>query len=289
MPQSSLPALFAIHLAAFLLGLVGLFGALAQTSPLVITFARALFACIALTLLTRFSRDLPKVRLSTLQWMLLVLCGVLLALHWWMFFHAVSRASVAIAVLGFATFPLFALLLESLLLKRFPSLLQCFSLLLVLLGMKLVTPDFNLQDKDSLGLLWAIGSALLFALLSLITRFRLQGIEPFRVTQTMCAVTSLCLLPFAAALLPQIKPVQWLWLALLGLLCTALAHSLIVFSLQRISAASVSVILALEAVYAIAAAWLFLQERPSLSMLAGGALIILASLVISFPQKRRNS
>jgi len=291
MPPSSLRALLAIHLAAFLFGLVGLFGALAATSPLLITFGRALFAFICLWLFTHF-RGKPQVTLSKRQQGFLLLCGLLLALHWVLFFYAVKIAGVAIAGLGFAAFPAFALLLESLLLRKRPSPLQWLALVLVSVGMLLVAPDFSLTNSGSIGLFWAALSALLFAVLSLLMRFNLEQIEPYRTTLSMTLVTWLCLLPFAAPLLPALKPMNWLWLAVLGLFCTAFAHSLIVSSLRRISASSVSVILALEAVYAIAAAWIFLHEQPTVSMLAGGGLIISASVLISrsgAAQKRRNS
>jgi len=291
MTSPPLRALLAIHLSAFLFGLVGLFGALAQTTPLMITFARALFACGCLWLFIRF-RGLSSARLSTRQYALLLLCGLLLAAHWALFFYAVKIAGVAIAGLGFAAFPAFALLLESLLLHKRPSPLQWLALILVSIGMLLVAPDFSLTHSGSLGLFWAALSALLFAVLSLLMRFNLEHIEPYRTTMSMTFVTCLCLLPFTAPILTALKPTQWLWLAALGLFCTALAHSLIVSSLKKISASSVSVILALEAVYAIAAAWIFLHEQPTLSMLAGGALIISASVLISrssTAQKRRNS
>ena len=46
-------ALLAIHLGALLFGLSGIFGKLAETTPLVITLGRALFAVLALALFAR--------------------------------------------------------------------------------------------------------------------------------------------------------------------------------------------------------------------------------------------
>ena len=74
---------------------------------------------------------------------------------------------------------------------------------------------------------------------------------------------------------------DWLWLALLGVLCTGLAHSLFVASLKVLKARTTSVIFSLEPVYGIAIAWWLFNEQPSLGMLAGGALIILASVITS--------
>ncbi len=65
------------------------------------------------------------------------------------------------------------------------------------------------------------------------------------------------------------------------MLCTGLAHSLFVASLKVLKARTTSVIFALEPVYGIAIAWWLFNEQPSLGMLAGGALIILASVITS--------
>ncbi len=69
---------------------------------------------------------------------------------------------------------------------------------------------------------------------------------------------------------------SWLWLAMLGVFCTGLAHSLFVSSLRVLKARSVAVIFALEPVYGIAFAWWLFNEMPTLRMLIGGSLIILA-------------
>jgi drug/metabolite transporter (DMT)-like permease len=58
--------------------------------------------------------------------------------------------------------------------------------------------------------------------------------------------------------------------------CTGLAHSLFVASLRVIKARSAAVIFALEPVYGIAFAWWLFNEIPTLRMLLGGTLIILA-------------
>ena len=86
---------------------------------------------------------------------------------------------------------------------------------------------------------------------------------------------------FAGPAVTSVPPRDWLWIALLGVLCTGLAHSLFVASLKVLKARTTSVIFALEPVYGIAIAWWLFAEQPSLRMLAGGALIIVASIVTS--------
>ena len=74
---------------------------------------------------------------------------------------------------------------------------------------------------------------------------------------------------------------SWFWLAVLGVLCTGLAHTLFVKSLEALDARSAGMIIALEPVYAIACAWWLFGEEPSGRMLVGASLIILATVLLA--------
>jgi drug/metabolite transporter (DMT)-like permease len=68
-------------------------------------------------------------------------------------------------------------------------------------------------------------------------------------------------------------------IVVLGVVCTALAHTLFIASLLRVPAATASVVSVLEPVYGIALAALLQGEIPDARTLAGGALIVLAALL----------
>ena len=70
-------------------------------------------------------------------------------------------------------------------------------------------------------------------------------------------------------------------IALLGIFCTALAHTLFIASMVRMTAYTASVVSILEPVYGIAWAALLLGERPGPRTLAGGALIVGAAALAS--------
>ncbi|WP_285962291.1 DMT family transporter [Pseudomonas tohonis] len=279
-------ALLAIHLGALLFGLSGIFGKLAETTPLVITLGRALFAVLALALFARLVGGARGGSPSRRQVPLLLLGGLLLGGHWVLFFQAVKVGGVAIATLGFASFPAFTLLLEGLLFRERIHLREMLVVVLVSVGLVLVTPAFDFASDATQGLIAAILSGLLFSLLSLLNRASTRGLDPVKVAlwQNLCIVV--CVLPLGASLLPTVRAVDWLWIALLGVLCTGLAHSLFVASLKVLNARTTAVIFALEPVYGIAFAWWLFSEEPSLRMLAGGALIIIA---IAFPTRRTNA
>jgi drug/metabolite transporter (DMT)-like permease len=270
-------ALFALHLGALFFGLSGIFGKLALAAPLVIVFGRALFAVAALGVFARLGE--PLAAISWRRRLALAGAGLLLGGHWWAFFIAVKVSGVAVATLGFASFPAFTVLLEGLLFREKVRLAEWGVVALVSLGLVLVTPHFDLGSDATIGLAWAIFSGLLFALVSVSNRATTAGVKPAQAALWQNLAILLVTLPLAWSALPEVRALDWLWIGLLGLLCTALAHSLFVASLRVLNARSASVVFALEPVYGIAFAWWLFNEQPGVRMLFGGALILLATVI----------
>ncbi|POA32553.1 MULTISPECIES: DMT family transporter [unclassified Pseudomonas] len=274
-------ALGALHIGALMFGLTGVFGKLAAASPAIIVFGRAAFAVIALAFFARFASSTGWQKLEAVDWRRLLLSGLLLAGHWVSFFIAVKVAGVAIATLGFASFPAFTVILEGLIFRERIRANEILLVTLVSVGLVLVTPDFDLASEATSGLLWAVGSGLLFALLSLTNRASSGRIPAVQAALCQNVVVALCLLPVAAPGLSEVRAIDWLWIGLLGVFCTGVAHSLFVASLAVIKARTAAVVFALEPVYGITVAWLLFGENPTLRMLIGGALIIIAIVVSS--------
>jgi drug/metabolite transporter (DMT)-like permease len=274
-------ALGALHIGALMFGLTGVFGKLAAASPAVIVFGRAVFAVLALAVFARFASRTRWQKLRGRDARRLLLGGLLLAGHWVSFFISVKVAGVAIATLGFASFPAFTVLLEGLIFRERIRANEILLVVLVSVGLVLVTPDFDLASGATTGLLWAVASGLLFSLLSLTNRAGSAHVPPVQAALCQNVVVGLCLLLMAAPQLSDVRPIDWLWIGLLGVFCTGLAHSLFVASLAVIKARTAAVVFAMEPVYGITIAWLLFDENPTLRMLLGGVLIIVAIVVSS--------
>lgn len=272
-------ALLALHMGALLFGLSGVLGKLAHASPSVIVFGRAAFAVAALAVFARSVGNMHWIPLSRASAARLVLSGVLLSLHWVSFFLAVKIAGVAVATLGFASFPAFTVVLEGLVFRERIRRIEMLLVVLVSVGLVLVTPGFDLASQATSGLLWAIFSGLTFALLSLVNRASASHVLAVQAALCQNLIVALCLLPWAASALPAVSAVDWLWIALLGVFCTGLAHGLFVASLAVIKARTAAVVFAMEPLYGIGFAWLIFAETPTLRMLLGGTLIIVAILI----------
>ncbi len=274
-------ALGALHIGALMFGLTGVFGKLAGASASIIVFGRAGFAVLALACFGALAKQ-TRWQMPTLRDARgLLISGLLLAGHWVSFFVSVKVAGVAIATLGFASFPAFTVILEGLIFRERIRANEILLVLAVSAGLILVTPTFDLASQATEGLLWAVASGLLFSLLSLNNRAHSGRLPAVQAALWQNAVVALCLLPFAAPGLPEVRPLDWVWIALLGIFCTGVAHSLFVASLAVIKARTAAVVFAMEPVYGITLAWLLFHETPTARMLLGGALIIVAIVVSS--------
>ena len=267
-------ALLAIHIAAPLFGLTGIFGELIQADAMVITAGRAGFAVISLFMVSRLLGASPLRGLDLRSMGVLAAAGAMLATHWITFFIAVKISGVAIATLGFASFPAFITLCECLFFKEKVSRSEWLILLLVTAGLVLVTPSFDFRDHATIGLAWAVLSGLTFALFTLINRKAAAHLPAQQVACWENVFVTLFTLPFAFPAVTQLGALDWLWMAMLGVLCTALSHYLMVASLMVLKARSAGIVIALEPVYAILFAAVLFAQYPSARALFGGALMV---------------
>lgn len=266
-------AFIAIHITAVLFGLTGIFGELIQASALLITAGRATFAVLALSLSLRYQRTGVCKGLQLRHYPSLLLAALMLAIHWATFFYAVKVAGVAIATLGFASFPAFITLGEWALKDRI-SRFEWLVLGLVTLGLVLVTPSFNFADQSTIGLAWAVLSGFTFAMFTLINRKAAKQLPAQQVAWWENLFVALLCWPFAWEFIGQASGLDWFWIALLGVFCTALSHFLLVASLSVLNARSAGIVIALEPVYAITFAAILFAQYPSLRMIIGGVIMV---------------
>lgn len=282
-------ALVNLHAAAVLFGSTALFGVVLRASPHMIVLGRTLFAVLALGIAAAFLRA-PRHRwrpLTGTDRKRLLLAGGALALHWTTFFMAVRQGGVALATLGFASFPVFVALLEAAVLRERPCARDAGVLLLVMSGMVLITPAFSLADQGTAGLLWGIISGALYAGIAVANRYRPTAASGSQACWWQCLAALLLLAPFGWREAITLNWQEWLILACLGAICTGLAYTLFLQALQQVRAQTVAIVISMEPVYAIALAWLWFGETPGPSVLLGGALVVAAVLVSSLAPKHQ--
>jgi drug/metabolite transporter (DMT)-like permease len=279
-PKRPWHGLLSANVAVLFFGMAGVLGTLSTLPSPLIVFGRVFFAGLVLLPLC-LSQRLSLQPRRPRDGFFLVGLGVLLAIHWTTFFQSIAVSNVAVGLLSFSSFPLFTAALEPLLLRQRPSRIQVLAALLILPGIYLLVPSFTLQNQTTLGVFWGVLSGATFALLSVANRGLGQHYPSQIISLYQDGVATLVLLP-ALFLVPTAAmwtPHALFILLLLGVFCTALAHTLFISSLRHITAQSASLLASLEPVWGIIFGILLLQQIPTPITLLGGVLILGAILL----------
>ena len=261
-----------LHLAVFLFGFAGLFGKIINLPAMVIVFGRVVFASIFLLLIILYRRE--SLRLQEGARLYLPLLGLLLAIHWSTFFYSIQVSTVAIGLLTYSTFPIFTAILEPIIFREKMRKINIFLALITFLGILLIVPNFNVGNNMTQGVIWGTISGFTFSLLTIVNRKYVKEYSSLTLAFYQDGFAAIFLIP--AVLLLSFSPSteDILYVILLGIVFTGLAHTLFIGSLRRIRAHQASIIATLEPLYGIIFAFILLGEIPALRTLVGGAIIL---------------
>ncbi len=284
-PPQAAGGLAAIHTAVLLFGFSGLFGKFLTINPVVIVFGRTFFAAAALLPVLLLSR---KVIFKKKEMGVYFCQGILLAVHWSSFFYAIQISTVALGLLTFSTFPLFVTFMEPFFFKEKLLIQDIAAAIIVFAGLVLVIPGFDFSKALVQGAFFGIFSGITFAGLAIVNRKNVQTSDPLAVAFNQNLFAAAALFPVLVLISPATPEINDIFLlAVLGIVCTALAHSLFIKSLIHIKAQTAGIITALEPVYGIVLAFILLNEQPSLKTAAGGVLIISATTMAMHFHKQK--
>lgn len=275
--KSQPKALLEIHFSVLLFGLAGLFGNL-QLPATSIVFGRVFFSVVAIGLVFYFIKQNIRLHVQR-DYLAMCVLGVVLAIHWSTFFYSVQISTVAIALLTFSTFPLFTTFLEPLAFKERIKIFDILVALLTIIGITLIIPSFDLSNNITQGVIWGTLSGLTFAMLSILNRKFVKKYNGFSIVFYQNAVAMIVLLPFVVSSIPMFSTQNILLLALLGIVFTAVPHSLFIKGMSHIKAQRASIISSLAPVYGIIFAMLLFSEIPSLRTIVGGTIILIAAFI----------
>ncbi|MBW2669274.1 MAG: EamA family transporter [Deltaproteobacteria bacterium] len=278
--------LLEIHIAVILFGLSGLFGKLLTLPPLVIVFGRTFFAFLTLSIILAGFKIPFRVN-SRRDFFVLILLGIILAVHWITFFHSIQISTVAVGLLTFSTFPIFVTFMEPVFFKEKIRPFDILTAGSVVFGLLLVIPSFDFQNNITLGAFWGTLSGFTFAVLSILNRKYVSTYPPILMVCCQNGIATLILLPFMFFENWVLQPADYVLLPVLGIFCTALAHVLFIKSLVHIKTQLASITACLEPVYGIIFALFLLGEIPDARTILGGG-IMLGTIALA-TMKRRSS
>jgi len=281
-------SLLQLNVAILITGLTTLFPRIIKLNAVELIFSRAVVTVVVLVCLLLISRTPLKIK-NRKELFLFLILGFLMAAHWVTFFHSFQVSNVAIAVTAFITHVLITVFLEPLFFKSRIYLSDILLAFLVIAGVLLIVPEFSLGNKYSSGIAWGLLSAFLFSLRNIVQIKYSTNSSSMIIMMYQTLFVVMFTFPFINFRRADIF-FEWMpHLVILGIFFTALPHTLIVKSLLSLKAKTVSIIAALQPVYAIIFAYFILSETPRLRTLIGGLLVLTASIIESIKINVKNS
>lgn len=263
-----------------LFGLSGVAAQFVQVPAVMAVLGRVICSSLLLLVTAAVRKDTLALH-SGKDYILILLTGGILAVHWTTFFQSIQVSSVAIGTITFSTFPLFLTFLEPLVFHEKVCRKNILGALVLFTGVLITIPEFSIENHTTVGIIWGMVSSLGYAVLTLSNRY-FSARYPSRIICLYEQGTA------AIVLSPAFFFVETTWraadlagVAFIGFVCTAFAHSLYVRAQKGVRAQTAGLISGMETVYGIIYAFLFLGEIPGIREIAGGAVILGVALYSS--------
>lgn len=250
-----------------------------EISPSLLAWSRLALAAVVLLPL---AWKLGALRGLRERWRILTLfAAVEMAVPWPLLGFGEVHVSSSLAAILVATVPLFVALLAT----RFdhserPTVKRLVGMLIGLAGVvALVGIDLGGQGDELLGALAVLAVAFLYAIGPMIVKRRLSDVDPLGPVAASLGIAALLVTPFALADLPGSMPSAdtFASIAVLGLLCSALAFLLFFRLIAEVGPGRATVITYINPVVALALGVIVLNESVTTGVIAGLLLILAGS------------
>lgn len=278
------------HLLELLLGTLfistsGVLGKFIDLPTPVIIWFRSALGALFLYVFCRYKNYNIKIT-SKKDFSTVLLSAIFLGTHWITYFYSLKLSNVALGMLSLFTFPVITALLEPLFIKSKLDKIHIFLGILVLVGIYILSPDFDFESSQVKGILLGVFSALCYALRNLVLKRNISSYSGTVLMMHQILILSVLLIP--AIFLMDISNLssQFPYIIILALVTTAIGHSIFIHSLKYFSVSTASIINSIQPVLGIIMAYFFLKEIPTWNTFFGGSLI-LATVIIESIRSRK--
>jgi len=294
-----------LQLIVFIWGFTAILGKLISLDALPLVWWRMSLAVVLIFGYIYYRKTSYK--LARKDIILLLVSGLIIALHWITFFKAIKVSNISITLACLSTGAFFTSILEPIFYKRKMIWYEIVFGLIVLIGLYFVIestePNFIQKSINSnmsgamQGVFLALTSAFLSAIFSIINGKFAQRIDATIVSfyellggVLFLSVFLLFTKQFSTAFF-NITLSDFMWLGILASVCTAYAFIASVNVMKYISPYTVMLTINLEPVYGIALAVLIFEknEQMSFSFYIGATIILITVILNGLIRNRKKS
>ncbi|HVW96955.1 MAG TPA: EamA family transporter [Mucilaginibacter sp.] len=292
MPSKTDPAslnknLLILHFTVFIWGFTGILGALISVTAVNLVWYRVLIASLSLFLY--FKLNSTTLKISKTTFLQLVFTGMIVGLHWILFFASIKLSTVPVALVCFSSITLFTAILEPIISKKRISLLEILTGIMIIMGITII---FKFETRYTKGIITGLISAACASTFAIINSRQVQKnmapvIAFYELSGAFFWISLYLLLTggFNRSLILKGSDIGFL--LLLGTVCTSLAYVAGVSVMRELSAFRVALITNLEPVYGIIMSFVFFKDTHKMTpgFWIGAAIVL--STIFMFPVAQR--
>ena len=275
-----------------ILGFTGIFGKLISLNTIELVWYRMLIAFITLFTFLAFKKELTKIKKKDFFGLLFV--GSLVAVHWFFFFESIKVSNVSVAVVCLSTASFFSAMIEPFFLKRKPKLYEYILGIVVFVTLFLM---LEAETKYTMGYIYGIIASFLGTLFTLYNAKYINRLEASKITmvEMLAGVIIFSILMLINKEIGisnlKININDFVYLLLLGTICTAAVFVWMVEIMKYISPYSLIMAINLEPIYSIVLALIIFSESEhmNLSFYIGASVIILVVFLESYLKNKIKS
>ena len=291
MQKNSLIHYLHLHFLVFIAGFTAILGELITNSSESIVWHRMAIASILAFFVLILRKNTLFISFSKLK--KYSFQGLIIALHWITFFEAIKQSNISITLAMFSTAAFFTSILEPIFYNRNIKFSEIFLGFSVIAGIFLI---FNSEIKYLSGIFLGIISALLASFFSVFNGILVKEDNAVRISfyEFFTGVIFITLFLFLrndvkSLLIQNIFSLNYLYIFVLGSICTAYAFIASVYLLKYISPFSMVLTYNLEPIYGIILAICIFGSNEIMTFeFYIGFFLILSSILINMYFKRNN-
>ena len=259
-----------LHLIVLIYGFTAILGKLISLPADQLVWYRMLIAVVTFYIFIRWKKT--DLSVSTSQFVKLFGIGIIVAVHWITFFGAIKISNVSVTLGCLATITLFTSLMEPFFFRKRINAVEVIVGLLIIMGLYLI---FRFETRYSMGIIVALISAFLAGLFTVINKKmvahqKASVISFYEMLGGFTGITIYLLFSGSAGSLIQLpSPTDFIYLLILGTICTAFAFAALTINL--------------EPVYGIVMAFFLFRETEHMTsgFYLGTAIILIS--VLGYP------
>lgn len=249
-------------------------------APVDITFWRMAVAALTVLALSVVMRQ--PVQMQRAELGRFAVFGLVAALHFFLYISSLSFTTIAHSLALVYTAPIFIAIFSAVFLKEPLARRKYAGIVVTIVGIAILAGFEPLMNpRMFFGDLLALGSAVCFAVYSVIGRSQRGRYPLLTYAFLVYAVAALWLLPPAAvAFKPVYTPAAIVAILLLGIFPLGIGHTLYNAAVRRVHAAYANLIATQEVTGGILLGWLLLGEVPTPSALVGAGISMLGVVMV---------